>query len=227
MNDIKRGHVEILHFSDLLCVWAYVTQLRMEQLEATFADKISISAHFVPVFGDVRTKLASWAERGGVAGYAEHVRGICARYGLDSVHEQCWVGATPRSSLSCHIYLHAICAAEHSDALAAGSMHAVAKAMRAAFFEQARDVSQRSEQRDIAASCELDVDAIEAHIETGEAHASLNRDIELVRAHDVRMSPTLVFNEGRQRLNGNVGYRVIEANIRELLERDAQLASWC
>lgn len=30
------------------------------------------------------------------------------------------------------------------------------------------------------------------------------------------VSPTLIFNEGRQRLNGNVGYRVIEANIREL-----------
>lgn len=31
------------------------------------------------------------------------------------------------------------------------------------------------------------------------------------------VSSTLIFNEGRQRLNGNVGYRVIEANIRELL----------
>ena len=41
-------------------------------------------------------------------------------------------------------------------------------------------------------------------------------------------SPTLVFNEGRQRLYGNLGYRIIDVNIRELL-RDTQSgeASWC
>jgi hypothetical protein len=34
-------------------------------------------------------------------------------------------------------------------------------------------------------------------------------------------------NEGRQRLNGNVGYRVLEANIRELLNHPAGEQSWC
>jgi hypothetical protein len=37
----------------------------------------------------------------------------------------------------------------------------------------------------------------------------------------------LVLNEGRQLLNGNVGYRVIEANIRELLVSNVVEASWC
>ena len=41
-------------------------------------------------------------------------------------------------------------------------------------------------------------------------------------------SPTIVLNEGRQKLYGNVGFRVIEANIAELL-RDPRPgeASWC
>ena len=35
-------------------------------------------------------------------------------------------------------------------------------------------------------------------------------------------------NEGRQRLFGNVGYRVLEANVNELLRNDAAgVASWC
>jgi len=36
-----------------------------------------------------------------------------------------------------------------------------------------------------------------------------------------------VFNEGRQVLTGNVGYRVIEANVRELLHTLANQSSWC
>ncbi len=51
--------------------------------------------------------------------------------------------------------------------------------------------------------------------------------MELVKEHNVTVSPTLIFNEGRQRLNGNVGYRVIEANIRELLHNPAGEHSWC
>jgi hypothetical protein len=35
-------------------------------------------------------------------------------------------------------------------------------------------------------------------------------------------------NEGRQKLFGNVGYRIVEANIQELLrEPNPDLASWC
>ena len=52
-------------------------------------------------------------------------------------------------------------------------------------------------------------------------------DLDLARAQAIQASPTLLFNEGRQRLTGNVGYRIIEANIRELLERAPDQLSWC
>jgi len=43
----------------------------------------------------------------------------------------------------------------------------------------------------------------------------------------VSSSPTLLLNEGRQRLVGNVGYRILEANVRELFERPGVQQSWC
>jgi predicted DsbA family dithiol-disulfide isomerase len=51
--------------------------------------------------------------------------------------------------------------------------------------------------------------------------------IYLVKEHIVTVSPTFIFNEGRQRLNGNVGYRIMEANIRELLNNPSREESWC
>ena len=44
----------------------------------------------------------------------------------------------------------------------------------------------------------------------------------------VQGSPTFVLNDGRQKLYGNVGFRIIEANIQELLrEPKPDQASWC
>ena len=43
----------------------------------------------------------------------------------------------------------------------------------------------------------------------------------------IKVSPTCSFNEGRQRLSGHVGYRIIAANIRELTEPAALLQAWC
>jgi CubicO group peptidase (beta-lactamase class C family) len=43
----------------------------------------------------------------------------------------------------------------------------------------------------------------------------------------VRGSPTWVLNEGRQVIYGNVGYRVLNANVEELINRPIEEASWC
>ena len=82
-------------------------------------------------------------------------------------------------------------------------------------------------QFEIAESLGLPIAAIQAEINNGEAYALLSKDFDLVKEHTVTVSPTLIFNEGRQRLNGNVGYRVIEANIRELLHNPPDEQSWC
>jgi hypothetical protein len=41
-------------------------------------------------------------------------------------------------------------------------------------------------------------------------------------------SPSLVLNEGRQKLYGNVGFRLIEANVQGLINAPGtDEASWC
>lgn len=220
--------VTIQYFSDVLCVWAYVSQRRIDELQATFGDRVCVDAHFVSVFGDAHGKLErGWSERGGAAGYSAHVREVCARMGRPDVHDECWMKHTPRSSMAAHLYLAAVRVAEVDGALEPGSFDRATRRLRTAFFEEARNVADHAEQRRIVESLGLSPDVIEERIESGAAHASLSRDFDLVKNNGIAMSPTLLFNEGRQRLNGNVGYRVIEANVRELLENAQIPASWC
>jgi len=100
-------------------------------------------------------------------------------------------------------------------------------AFREAFFTKLADISDRKVQFGIAEGLGLPIAALQQQIDSGDAYAQLSKDFDLVKEHAVSVSPTLIFNEGRQRLNGNVGYRVIEANIRELLHNPSGEASWC
>jgi predicted DsbA family dithiol-disulfide isomerase len=35
--------IRISYFSDVLCVWAYIAQIRLDELKTTFQDKIAIA----------------------------------------------------------------------------------------------------------------------------------------------------------------------------------------
>ena len=59
------------------------------------------------------------------------------------------------------------------------------------------------------------------------ADAALAEDHEAAGQHGITGSPTYLLNEGRQKLYGNVGYRLIEANVEELLRDNSDRASWC
>ena len=151
--------IRISYYSDVLCIWAYIAQIRLDELTTNFQDKIEIDYHFVSIFGNAHKKLeARWRDRGGLQGYSAHVHEVAAKFDHIKVHPDIWVNVTPSSSMSC---------------------------------------------------------------------ALLSKDFDLVKEHTVSVSPTLIFNEGRQRLNGNVGYRVVEANIRELLHNPPNEQSWC
>ena len=69
---------------------------------------------------------------------------------------------------------------------------------------------------------------IEGKIKSGVAFAALVADHEDSERYRLEGSPTFVLNQGRQKLYGNLGYRIIEANIEELLHQPgAGEASWC
>jgi predicted DsbA family dithiol-disulfide isomerase len=91
----------------------------------------------------------------------------------------------------------------------------------------ARDISNHDVLLDVLDRVGFPTDAIEAKLTSGEAMAEVCRDIELRDEHKIEGSPTYYLNQGRQKLYGNVGYRVVSANLRELLEQPGQQASWC
>jgi predicted DsbA family dithiol-disulfide isomerase len=231
-REIKRettmDSVKISYFTDVLCVWAYVSQVRLDELKANFKDSVELDCRYFHVFGNVANKLDSvWKERGGMTAYRRHVSEIIEKFGHVQLHEQTWQTDAPKSSMPAHLFLCAIRHVESSARASPGSASRAAWAVREAFFGQARDISQSCVLFEIAESIGLSSGAIEDAIATGTAHAALAEDLELARTQSIAASPTLLFNEGRQRLTGNVGYRIIDANIRELLEGTPGQLSWC
>jgi predicted DsbA family dithiol-disulfide isomerase len=219
----------LVHFTDILCVWAYVSEVRLERLLAEHGDTIDLERRFCGVFGDARGRLAQqWADRGGLPGYAAHVAAIVGGFDHVSLHPSAWSRVAPSSSLNGHIFLAAIRHLERRGELPTGAFARATWALRAAFFARGRDVGTRAIHYAIAEELALPIAAIESCLGTGAAHAELDADFALAREHDVRMSPTLLLDGGRQRLSGNVGFRVITANVRELLRRPGHDdASWC
>jgi predicted DsbA family dithiol-disulfide isomerase len=223
--------VRIQHFSDVLCVWAYVSQVRIDELKQNFGAQIEMDYHFVQVFGHAHQKLeAQWGQRGGAAAYGKHVKQVVQKFEHVSVHPEIWQRDTPRSSLPAHLFL---CALKLLDPQQPGpdgrsTLERAAWAVREAFFSDLVDISQHHELMAIAGKLDLPTARIQAILDSGAAHAVLSEDIAAARDQSVRSSPTLLFNEGRQVLTGNVGYRVIEANVRELLRQPSDdQSSWC
>jgi predicted DsbA family dithiol-disulfide isomerase len=222
--------IRIFYFSDVLCIWAYIAQIRLDELKTTFQDKIEIEPHFVSVFGNAREKLENrWRDRGGLTGYGDHVQEVAKKFDHIALHPKIWTQNTPSSSMSCHLFLQAIHLLEMKGIVPKSEkvFEKAIWAFREAFFVRLANISHRQVQFEIAEQLGLPIAALQEQIDSGEAYAQLSQDFELIKEHNVSVSPTLIFNEGRQRLNGNVGYRVIEANIRELLHNPPGEQSWC
>jgi predicted DsbA family dithiol-disulfide isomerase len=229
--------IRIHYFSDVLCIWAYVAEARLEELRRHHADQVSLDHRFVPVFGSLRTKIErGWSERGGLAGYAAHVHELAERFDQVQVHPEVWTRATPVGSSGAHAFVKAASLVAADGAIDSepresfGGRTPVEQLtwqLRLAFFRDARDIARQEVQLDVARALELPVDALRERLEDGRALAALAEDYELASRQQVTGSPTYLLNEDRQRLYGNVGYRIIEANVLELLRDNTDPASWC
>ena len=219
--------IRVIHFSDVLCVWAYISQVRVDELSEKLGDQVSIDTRFCSVFGDALHKLEKrWETRGGMSGYGAHVRDVAEEFD-HAVHSNVWRKMAPRSSMACHQFLCAVRSLERRGEVE----DAFTKAcwgLRTAFFRDLKDISARAVQLELAEELSIPVGAVEACLDSGEAHAELAGDYNLARDYAVTVSPTLILNEGRQRLNGNVSFRVIEANVSELIRQKSMMqASDC
>jgi len=220
--------IKVDHFSDMLCIWAYVSQIRIDELLSEFGDKVEVDYHFFPVFGDVPGKMKkSWGDRGGVETYNAHVQSVADKCEHIHITADVWVKNTPQSSLPSHLFLSAAKNAEAHGLAEKGAFARYMRKIREAFFVEARDISNRMELLAIAEQAGLPIDVIRSSVDSGKAHAAISGNLQQSVELDIKSSPTLIFNEGRQKLAGNVGYRIIEANIRELLDNPVGNASWC
>ncbi len=227
--------VTIAYFSDVLCVWAYAAQRKLDELRNQFRSQIDIQCHYMPVFGNTRVRIGEgWKERGGYAGYGAYVKNIAEPLGYIDIHHDIWTKNVPVSSAGCHLFLKAVQALQEKGEISdrenpqgRSVLEEVAWQMRLAFFRDLEDIAQLSVQGKVAERLGLPLAAIMHEIETGEAYAALCLDLERKDKYKIEGSPTFVLNDGRQKLYGNVGYRIIEVNVQELLTESGNRASWC
>lgn len=220
--------IKISHYSDVLCVWAYVSQIRMDELADNFGDSIDVDYYFFSVFGNALEKLnKAWQEKEGLEGYNKHVRKVVANFGHLDVHPDVWLKNAPHSSLPSHLYLCAAQLLEKNEIIETESFCKLTWKIRQSFFSEGSDISNVSVINEILEAQGLPVAEFEKVITNGEAHAIVCKHMHNALDNNVRSSPTLTFNEDRQRLTGNVGYRILEASIRELLERPEEQQTWC
>jgi predicted DsbA family dithiol-disulfide isomerase len=221
----------------VLCAWAYVAEARLEELRKEFGDAVELEYRFIPIFGATRYRIAEgWKDRGGYAGFGDHVRKMAESFPHVKVSDRAWSAVAPTTCATAHEMLCAarllqdegVLSAERRDDLGGRSpLEEAIWRVRRAFFEDARDISDRRVLLEVLEDAGLPMADLDAKVRSGEGLAEACRDIELRDVQNIEGSPTYYLNQGRQKLYGNVGYRVISANLRELIERPGHQASWC
>ncbi len=223
----------IRHFSDVLCVWAYVANIRLERMAEEYRDQVGFDLHFCSVFPDAIGKIENnWKNRGGPDAYGEHVQGVAKGFDHIEIHPDVWTRTRPASSTAAHLFLAAARLVEREGAdepaKGLGSTHRLTWALRHAFFAEGRDIATWPVQAECARALGFDPAALRERIDNGQAAAVLDRDVKLCQSLGINGSPTFVMNDARQTLYGNVGYHLLKANVDEMLRtRGTDEASWC
>ena len=95
--------IQISYVSDVLCIWAYVAEVRLDQLRKEFGDAVELDYRFIPIFGATRHRIEQgWKERGGYAGFGKHVQEVASRFPHVSVDPRIWAEVAPTTSAAAH-----------------------------------------------------------------------------------------------------------------------------
>ncbi len=215
--------LEVDYYTDVLCVWAWIVQHRIDEIEKEWGERICIRHHCVNVFGDTVSRIGEkWSDRGSYGGFAEHVEESAAPYEFALINSKIWRDVRPFTSATAHLVLKA---AELQKS--AEEANKLAVSLRKSFFMDALDIGNVQVVLEIASDAGFDKVDLEEKINSGQALAALVADYERARELSIKGSPSWVLNSGRQVLYGNVGYRILSANIEELLKNPVDEASWC
>jgi predicted DsbA family dithiol-disulfide isomerase len=225
--------VKVSYFSDALCIWAYIAQARIDAVEEKFGAAVRLEHRFCTVFGNTAVKIpTTWKDKGEYAGFNAHLRNVALQFPHVELHPDIWLTTRPATSTSAHLFMTAVQqwqqAQQGGSEATAPVFEKLLWAFRCAFFRDCRDIARWEVQCELAEAVGVDLAAVERRIHDGTAFAKLASDYQDADRMRIEGSPSFVLNEGRQKLYGNVGFRIIEANIQELLrEPGADQASWC
>jgi len=215
--------LQVDYYTDILCVWAWIAQRRVDEIEEKWGERVCIRHHCVNVFGDTITRIGKkWSDRGSYAGFAEHVEESAAPYESAPVNPDAWRNVRPYTSAVAHLILKASELTKTPE-----DARKLAVRLRSSFFIEALDIGKIDVSLDIAGDAGFDKTDLLSAIDSGQAYAALMADYEQAQELRIKGSPSWVLNSGRQILYGNVGYRVLNANIEELAKSPVQEASWC
>ncbi len=214
--------IQVDYFSDVLCVWAFIGEKRLTEVQKQLSTGIDVNLHFLPNFAACHQKINhGWAARGKFEGYAEHVKEVAEKFDV-KLHKDTWHKVQPSTSMLAHSVIKAVLEVESKPVAAQ-----FCSQLRSVFFIEGLDISNLEVLENIAKSLNINWPQVSAYINHGHALADLHLDFTKAQEYQVTVSPAWVFNEGRQRLIGNVGYRVIEANLKELIEQKPLPQAWC
>lgn len=211
------------YYTDVLCIWAWIAQRRIDQLEQEWGAHIELRHQYVNVFGDTATRIPhQWKKRGGFEGFQQHVLQSAAPFAEATVNPEIWASVRPATSANAHLVIKA---AEVVNNEQAGVD--LALAIRRSFFVDALDIGDMGVLLNIASQAGHPDDQIRASISDGSATAALMNDYQSAQSLNIKGSPSWVMNNGRQTLYGNVGYKVLHANVESFLNHSEGEASWC
>ncbi len=215
--------LKVDYFSDVLCVWAWIAQQRIDELEQQWGDKIELHHHYINLFGDTASRIEKqWGKRGGYDGFGQHVVESAAPYIEEPLNDDIWTRTRPATSANAHLVIKA--AGITGSSVDAANLAVV---IRRSFFSNALDIGSIPVLLDVANALGCDVTQIKATLDDGTASAALMGDYLLAQEQNISGSPSWVMNDGRQKLYGNVGYHVLHANVEGLLNNYGDEASWC
>ena len=211
------------YYNDILCVWAWIAQCRIDELNKTLGNKIELRYHYMDVFGDAVNKIPTqWSERGGYDGFSAHVIESASTYDDAHVNKAIWTKIRPTSSANPHLVLKAI-----ESTYSCKQSIELALKFREAFFIEALDISHLSVLFSLVEQAGLDSKRVNKALVDGSAMAGLMRNYQQAKALALKGSPSFIIDNGRQILYGNVGYRVLLANIEAQLNVPENDVSWC
>ena len=161
--------VQVSYFSDVLCIWAYAAQARIDAVTREFGSTVQIDYRFCSVFGDAAGKINStWRDKGGYEGFALPLQKVAQQFPHIEVSPSIWQKTRPPTSASIHLFMKAVQQWEEGlKGKQNGSTIAIFEkvmwAFRCAFFRDCRDIAQWDVQCDLAKGHGVDIQAIEKH----------------------------------------------------------------